>query len=113
MYGAWPVSTDGWEEVLGFETVGDVIKFSAVAGEEDGAGARAVADAYYVALDVGRAVWGGCERLVVAAGTGGCVGYGGFVPAWRRKISGVSDGDEKGQYLVDGIEDRVSLRRQC
>ena len=75
------VCADGGKEVLGLETVGYVIKFLAVASKEDGARARAVADAYHVALYVGRTVGGGCERLVVAAGTDGGVGYGCFVPA--------------------------------
>ena len=74
MYGAWSVGTDSGEEVLGFQAVRDVVEFFTVAGEEDGAGAGAVSDAYYVALDVGGAVGGGCEGLVVAAGPEGCVG---------------------------------------
>ena len=81
MHGTRAVCADGGEEVLGLETVGYIIKFLAVASEEDGACAGAVANAYHVALYVGRAIWGGCERLVVAAGTDRGVGYGCFVPA--------------------------------
>lgn len=75
------VCADGGEEVLGLETVCYIVEFLAVASEEDGARAGAVADAYHVALYVGGAVGGWCERLVVTAGTNGGVGYGGFVPA--------------------------------
>ena len=74
VYGAWSVGTDGREEVLGFQAVRDVVEFFTVAGEEDRAGAGTVSDAYNVALDVGGAVGGGCEGLVVAAGAEGCVG---------------------------------------
>ena len=86
VHSARAVCADSGEEVLGFETVGYVVEFFAVAGEEDGAGAGAVADTYHVALDVGGAVGGGCEGLVVAAGTEGGVGYGGFVPAWEELV---------------------------
>lgn len=82
VHGARAVCADGGEEVLSFETVGYVVEFFAVASEEDGARAGAVADAYNVALDVGGAVRGRCEGLIVAAGTEGGVGYGGLVPAW-------------------------------
>jgi hypothetical protein len=82
VYGAGAVGADGGEEVLRFEAVGDVVEFLAVAGEEEGAGAGAVADADDVALDVGRAVGGGCEGLVVAALARGGVCYGVFVPAY-------------------------------
>lgn len=81
MHGARAVCADSGEEVLGFETVGYVVELFAVASEEDGARAGAVANSYNVALDVGGAVGGRCEGLIVAAGTGGGVGYGGFMPA--------------------------------
>jgi hypothetical protein len=83
VHGAGPVRADGGEEVLRFEAVGDVVEFLAVAGEEEGSGAGAVADADDVALHVGGAVGGGGEGLVVAALAGGGVGYGVFVPAWE------------------------------
>ena len=82
VHGARAVCADGGEEVLSFETVSYIVELFAVASEENGACAGAVADAYHVALDVGRAVGGRCEGLVVAAGTGRGVGYGGFMPAW-------------------------------
>ena len=81
MYGARAISTNGGKEILGFETVSDVVELFTVAGEEDGTGTWAVADSYNVALDVGGAIWGGGERLVVAAGPNGGVGYRGFVTA--------------------------------
>lgn len=81
MHVARAVGADGGEEVLRLEAVGDVVELFAVAGEEDGARAGAVADSYNVALDVGGAVGGRCEGLVVTAGTGRGIGYGGFVPA--------------------------------
>ena len=81
VHGARPVGAHGWEEVLRFETVGDVLELLAVAGEEEGSSAGAVTDADYVALDVLRSVGCGGERLVVAALAGGCVGDGVFVPA--------------------------------
>ena len=81
VHGARAVCADSGEEILGFETVGYVVELFAVAGEEDGTRAGAVADSYNVALDVGGAVGGRCEGLVVTAGTGRGVGYGGFVPA--------------------------------
>ena len=81
VHGAGSISADCGEEVLGFEAVGYIIEFLAVAREEDRAGTRAVADTNDVALDVGRAIWSGREGLVVPAGPRGGVGYGGFVPA--------------------------------
>lgn len=82
MDGAGTVCADGGEEVLRFKAVGDVVEFLAVAGEEEGACAGTVADADDVALDVGRAVRGWGEGLVVAALAGGGVRHGVFVPAW-------------------------------
>lgn len=73
MYCAGAVGAEGGEEVEGFEPVDDVFEFFAVACEEDGAGARAVADPDNVALDVGGTVGGGVEGLIVAAPAGGCV----------------------------------------
>lgn len=64
----------------------DVFEFFAVASEEDGARARAVADADYVALDVAGAVGGGGEGLVVAAVAGGGVGDAVAVVAWERLV---------------------------
>lgn len=87
MYSAWSVGANGRKEVLGLQAVSDVVKFFAVAGKEEGAGAWTVSDAYYIALDVGRAIGGWCEGLVVAAGAEGGVGYGGLVPAWWRRVS--------------------------
>ena len=81
VYGARAICADSGEEVLGFETVCYVVQLFAVAGEEDGARAGAITDSYNVALGVGGAVRGWCEGLVVTAGTGRGVGYGGFVPA--------------------------------
>ena len=75
------VCADGGEEILGLETVGYIVEFLAVASEEEGARAGPVTAAYLVALYVRGAVGGGGESLVVAAGTEGGVGYGGFVPA--------------------------------
>ena len=71
--------------------MGDVIELLAVAGEEEGAGAGAVADADDVALHVGGTVGGGREGLVVAALAGGGVGYGVFVPACVLVSGGVLD----------------------
>lgn len=127
VYGARTVCADGWEEVLRFQAVGNVLEFLAVAGEEEGAGAGAVADAYDVALDVGGAVGGGCERLVVAALTGGGVGYGVFVPAWvvlvlgfwiwrweaGGGVVGLMDEGDGEAYQVDEREDMVSWPCQC
>jgi hypothetical protein len=69
------------EEVLRLEPVCYVVEFLAVAREEDGPGARAVSDAYHVALYVFGAVGGRSEGLVVPAVAGGDVGYGLFVVA--------------------------------
>lgn len=75
------VGADGGEEVEGFETVGGVVEFFAVAGEEDGAGAGTVADADDVTLVEGGGVGGAGEGLVVAALAEGGVGDGVFVVA--------------------------------
>lgn len=113
MDGARPVGADGGEEVLGFEAVGDVVELLAVAGEEEGSGAGAVADADDVALDVGRAVGGRCEGLVVAALAGGGVGYGVFVPAWGWLVVGLLDVrcGERGRGGVVGKERLRKLTR--
>jgi hypothetical protein len=62
-----PVRADRGEEILGFEAMGDVVKFFAIAGEEDGASSGPVADADYVALDVFGTVICRGEGLVEAA----------------------------------------------
>lgn len=45
----------------------------AVTGEKDGASAGAVADAYYIALDILGAIGGCVEGLIVATMAGGLV----------------------------------------
>ena len=81
MHRTRPVCADGGKEVLGLQTMGYVIEFLAVASKEDGARAGAVTNAYHVALHIRGTVGRGCERLIVAAGTDGGVGYRSFVPA--------------------------------
>ena len=73
MHCARAVGADCGEEVLGFQTVGHVVEFLAVAGEKDGARSGAVSDANNVALDVFRSVVCGSEGLVMAAVAGGGV----------------------------------------
>lgn len=74
VYGTRPVGADCGKEILRLEAVGDVLEFLAVAGEEDGPGAWAVADAYHVPLDVFGAVVSWSEGLIVAALACRCVG---------------------------------------
>lgn len=64
---AGAVGADGGEEVLRLDTVNDVLQFLTVAGEENGARPRAVADANDVALDVLRCVGRRVEGLVAPA----------------------------------------------
>ena len=113
--GAGAVGAHGGEEVLVFKAVRDVVEFFAVACEEDGAGAGPIADAYYVALDVGRAVGGGGEGLVVPAGAGGGVGEGGAVPACEMLEGsfGGGRGGEGEMYLEGGRGGTVLWRRRC
>jgi len=71
---------DGGEEVWVLERVRYVFELAAIAGEEDGSSARAIAYADDVADDIGWSVGRcGCERLVEAAVAGGEVGDGCFV----------------------------------
>jgi hypothetical protein len=74
VHAAGPVGAHGGEEVLVLEAVADVLELLAVAGEEDGARAGPIADAYYVALDIGGPVRGWGKGLVVPAVAGGKVG---------------------------------------
>ena len=69
------VRADGGEEILGFETVSNVVKLFAVPGEKDGACSGAVTDANDITLDVFGAVFCRVERLIEATVTGGGVGY--------------------------------------
>ena len=80
--GTRSVGADGGEEILGFEAVRDVVQLFTIAGEEDGASSRAVADADDVALHILGAVFCGVKGLVEAAVAGGRIGYRGFVPAY-------------------------------
>jgi hypothetical protein len=64
---AWTLGADRRKEVLCFETVCDIIKFLAVAGEEDRPSARPVSDTDNVALNICGSVSGRCEGLVVAS----------------------------------------------
>lgn len=59
------IGADGGEEVVAVEADVGVLELLAVAGEEDGAGAWAVADAENVAFGEGRAVRGGSEGVGV------------------------------------------------
>ena len=81
VHAARPVCADRGKEILGFEAVGDVVKLFAVAGEEDGARSRTVANANNITLDIFGGVVCRLEGLVEAAMAGGGVGQGGFVPA--------------------------------
>ena len=81
------IGADGREEILGFEPAVDVVKFFAVACEEDLAVARAVAYAYYVALHVVGGVRCAGEGLVVAAQTVGYVCEGLFVVSYTSQVS--------------------------
>jgi hypothetical protein len=75
------VSTDGREEILGFQAMGDVIELLAVASEEHGAGTRTITDADNVTLDELRSKRCRGERLVVAAMAGGGISDRPFVEA--------------------------------
>lgn len=61
----WPVGSDGREEVLRLEAVGNIIQLLAVASEKDSSGAGSVADSYNVSLLIRRRVVGSREGLVV------------------------------------------------
>ena len=77
---ARPRGAHGREEILRLEHLRDFLQLLAVAREEDGPGARPVADADDVAAHVGGAVRGRwSERLVEAALAKGEVGEGCFV----------------------------------
>lgn len=67
MHLARSLSTDGREEVLSLEAMCNIVKFLAVAGEENGSGAGPVANSNDVSLDICWSISGGCERLVVAS----------------------------------------------
>ena len=70
MHCARAVGADCGKEILGFESMGDIVEFLAVAGEEDSPGSGTVAYADDIALDVFWAIIGGREGLVVAAMAG-------------------------------------------
>jgi hypothetical protein len=75
VYLAWAIRTNCGEEILGLEAMCDVIKLLAVAGKEEGSGARAVSDANNVSLYVCWAVRGRCKGLVVSSVSIGHVRY--------------------------------------
>ena len=75
------VGADCGEEILGLETVGDVVKLFAVAREEKCACSGSIANADDIALYVFRAVVCGGEGLIVATLAGRGVRYRRLVPA--------------------------------
>lgn len=75
------------KEILGFETVRDIIELFAIAREEDGARSGAVADTNDIAGCVGRAVLRGREWLVVTPGPGGEIGKRVTVVSCRERAS--------------------------
>lgn len=75
------VCTEGGEEIEALEPMGNIVEFLSIAGEEYGAAAGTVADAYHIALDVGGAVVSARERLIVSSVTSGGVGKGMFMPS--------------------------------
>lgn len=68
-----PVGADGREEVLRLEAMDDFFEPLAVAGEENGARARTIADADNIALDELRTVGCAAKGLVVVAGAIGMI----------------------------------------
>jgi hypothetical protein len=75
------VGANDGEKVEPLETDKGVLVLPAVAGEEYGSGARAVADAKDVTLSKGRAVGGRGEGVVVGFEAVGMIGNGVFRPA--------------------------------
>lgn len=80
---AGSVGADRREPVLRLVPVTDVLELLAVAREEHSARARAVSDAYDVALYVFGPVGIRMEGLVVPACAVGNVGHGVLMEAWR------------------------------
>lgn len=77
-----------------------VVEFFAVAREEDGAGAGAVADADDVTLVEGGRVRGTIKRLVVAALAEGCVSDRVFVPTCVVMLEWGPSSGVSGTYRV-------------
>lgn len=84
VHGGRAVGADSRKEVLRLEPVHNLVELLAVAGEENGAGPRPVANADDVALDEARAVGGLVEGLVVMAGAVGVVCDRVFMVSWTR-----------------------------
>lgn len=66
MDGAWAVGSDGGEEVLRLQVVGDLLQFLSVPGEEYAAGPWAITNTDHITLHIFRAVGDSGERLIVA-----------------------------------------------
>lgn len=95
------------EEVECLDAVNYIFEFLAVAGKEDGAGSRSVADPDNVALDIRRAICCCGKRLVIAAVAGGGIGNAVAVVACivvsQCRLFHGSGGSRT--YRVDGIPD--------
>ena len=75
------VGADSREEVLCLESMDDLIKFLAVASEEDGSGSWTVTNTNDIACNVLRAIVHAAEGLVVATVAVGLISYGVLVKA--------------------------------
>ena len=65
MYGTRSIRANCREEILGFQTMGHVIKLFSIASEENRTRPRAIAHANYIALYVFWSVGCRCKRLIV------------------------------------------------
>lgn len=96
--GAGTIGSDGREEVLGLETMDDILQFLSVASEEDCARARAIANTYDIALHVLGTVLCTVKRLVVATLASRSVCSGVFVearePEQRVRLRGHADAEQ-------------------
>lgn len=70
----WTVCTDGWEQVPPAETNKRVLHLAAVAGKEDGAGSRSIANTQHIALLDCGTKRGYCKRIIVRFVTVGVIG---------------------------------------
>ena len=79
MYDAWSICADCGEEILGFQSMGDIIQLFAIASEENTARPGPIPNSDDIALDVFRAIIGSSEWLIVPPLTGRKVSNGAFM----------------------------------
>jgi hypothetical protein len=75
MHSTRSIGAHGWEEVLRFEAMHNILELLSIPGKEDSPGSWSIAQSYNVALNILRTIISGGEGLIVPAVSRGQISY--------------------------------------